>query len=86
MLELYQMEDCQFCRKVRLKLEELDLDYIVRSARPGSKKRDFLGNSGRAAEIQVPLLVEQEKNIFMFESGDICDYLEKTYRRSASSS
>ena len=79
MLELFQFESCPYCLKVRKKLEELDLTYVSHPSPSGSKKREFL--SRFVPELQFPLLVDVEKNIFMFESDDICEYLEKTYGR-----
>lgn len=80
MLELFHFEDCPYCLKVRRKLEELDLTYISHPSPQGSVKREFL--SRFVPELQFPLLVDVEKNIFMFESDDICNYLEKTYGQS----
>ncbi len=77
MLELFHFEDCPYCLKVRRKLEELDLTYLSHPSPRGSKKREFL--SRFVPELQFPLLVDVEKNIFMFESDDICKYLGKTY-------
>lgn len=80
MLELFQFEDCPYCQKVRRKLEELDLSYIAHPSNVGSMKREFLKKF--VPKLQFPLLVDVEKDIFMFESDDICNYLEKTYGKS----
>ncbi|NCO04854.1 MAG: glutaredoxin [Candidatus Magasanikbacteria bacterium] len=80
MIELYQMEHCPFCAKVRQKMEELDLDYICRNMPKGSPKRKLLVALG--GKEQVPYLVDttNPKNpVMMYESDDINDYLEKTY-------
>lgn len=77
MLELFHFEDCPYSLKVRRKLEALDLSYISHPSPRGSVKREFLKKF--VPEPQFPLLVDVEKNIFMFESDDICNYLEKTY-------
>ena len=79
MLELFHFESCPYCQKVRNKLEELGLDYMSHPSPPGSKNREFLKRF--LPELQFPLLVDTEKNIFMFESDDICTFLEKTYGR-----
>lgn len=84
MLELFHFEDCPYCQKVRRKLEELDVSYLSHPSPRGSIKREFLGRfvpelSATKFGGQFPLLVDVEKNIFMFESEDICNYLEKTY-------
>lgn len=80
MLELFHFEDCPYCQKVRRKLEELDLTYISHPSPRGSVKREFLNRF--VEELQFPLLVDVEKNIFMFESEDICKYLEKMYAKN----
>ena len=72
-------------------MEELDVSYLSHPSPRGSIKREFLSRfvndlsatkkDGSAAQFggQFPLLVDIEKNIFMFESQDIIDYLEKAY-------
>jgi glutathione S-transferase len=77
MLELYQREDCPFCRKVRVVLNELELDYICRISHSGSAQRDIMLKLGGQA--QVPFLIDQEKGIMMYESDDIIAYLQSTY-------
>ena len=58
-------------------MEELDVSYLSHPSPRGSIKREFLGRFVK--DLQFPLLVDVEKNIFMFESEDICKYLEKNY-------
>ena len=77
MLELYQFEECPYCVKVRIKLSELGLDYISRTAPKGSAKRKYLEKLG--GKQQVPFLVDQDKGVMMYESDDIIEYLQKTY-------
>ena len=79
MLELFHFESCPYCAKVRQKLEELGLDYLSHPSPLGSKNREFL--SRFLPELQFPLLIDTERNVFLFESDDICHYLEKTYGR-----
>lgn len=77
MIELYQMERCPFCVKVRLKLEELQLDWISRTSPPGSPQREKLMEMGGVQ--QVPFFVDSEHGVSMYESDDIINYLEETY-------
>jgi len=79
LLELFHFEDCPYCLKVRRKLEALDVSYTSHPSPRGSVKREFLKKFIPEDSIQFPLLVDVEKNIFMFESEDIIKYLEKTY-------
>lgn len=77
MIELYQTEECPFCKKVRQALNELELDFICRISHQGSKQREMqltLGGEGK-----VPFLVDQSKGIMMYESDDIVDYLRQQY-------
>ncbi len=80
MLELYQREDCHFCRKVRVVLNELELDYICRISHTGSQQREIMLKLG--GQPQVPFLVDQSKGIMMYESDAIVEYLQKTYGKS----
>ncbi len=79
MLELFHFEDCPYSLKVRRKLEALDVSYTSHPSPRGSIKREFLKRFIPEEQLQFPLLVDVEKNIFMFESDEICEYLEKTY-------
>ncbi len=77
MLELYQFESCPYCKKVRAKLSELNLDYICRNVSKFTKKREIITVIGDRD--QVPYLVDLDKQVFMYESDAIVEYLEKTY-------
>lgn len=76
MLEVYQFEACPYCKKVREKLTELQIDFIARQVEPrGDRKRveDISGQTG------VPVLVDPNTDTVMPESDDIVDYLEEHY-------
>lgn len=77
MLELYQFEQCPYCKKVREKLTELSLDYICRNVPKLTKKREILMTLG--GKDQVPFLVDLDKDVFMYESDEIIKYLDKNY-------
>lgn len=79
MLELYQREECPFCRKVREVLNELELDYICRISHTGSQQREIMLKLG--GQPQVPFLVDQDNGIMMYESDDIIEYLRATYNK-----
>lgn len=82
MIELYQKENCPYCKKVREKLNELELDFVCRISKTGTKQREIMMKLGGQA--QVPFLVDQEKGVMMYESGDIVEYLEKNYGGASS--
>lgn len=76
MLEVYQFEACPYCKKVREKLTELQIDFIGRQVDPrGDRERvkDISGQTG------VPVLVDPNTDTAMPESDDIVDYLEEHY-------
>jgi glutathione S-transferase len=79
MLELYQFEGCPYCAKVRATLNELELDYIIRSVPKGSSKRAFLEKLG--GKQQVPFLVDQQRDVSLYESDDIITYLKEHYSK-----
>jgi len=81
MLELYQFEQCPYCRKVREKLTELNIDYICRNVAKGTEKRQIIMTLG--GKDQVPLLVDLDNQIIMYESDRIIEYLELNYRINA---
>jgi glutathione S-transferase len=78
MLELYQYEECPYCRIVRQKLTELGLDYICRNAPWGrpDKDRVLIALSG---DTKVPFLVDPDEGIFMSNPMEIVEYLEQRY-------
>lgn len=78
LLELYSMEGCSTCRRVRQTLTELDIDYVHRSCPRGdSESRRRLLE--RAGKVQVPYLVDPNHGVEMFESADIIRHLVSVY-------
>jgi glutathione S-transferase len=76
-LELYSFEASPFCRLVRETLCELELPYLLHNVAKGSpSRRLFVERSGR---MMVPWLVDPNTGERMFESEEICRYLEETY-------
>jgi glutathione S-transferase len=77
LLELYEYEACQYCRKVREVLCELDLDYLAHPVAHGSSRREELVRRG--GKMQVPYLVDPNTGTQLYESNDIMGYLNGTY-------
>ncbi len=78
-LELWSFEASPFCRLVRERLCELELPYLLHNVAKGSPSRDaFVAHSGR---MMVPYLADQNTGASMFESAEICAYLDRTYAR-----
>lgn len=77
-LELYTLEGCPFCAKVKTKLDELDLEYEEHKVpRSHSERKMVEAVSGQTG---VPVLVDHEQGVEgMPESDDIIRYLEEEY-------
>ncbi len=81
-LELYELEGCPYCAKVKRKLDELGLDYESHMVpRSHSERNEVEAVSGQTG---VPVLIDNDNGIDgMSESDDIVAYLEKTYGSGA---
>jgi len=78
MLQLYDIENCPYCRLVREALTELDLDVeIYPCPKSGERFRPELVERGGKA--QFPYLVDPNTGVEMYESLDIVAYLFETY-------
>ncbi len=77
-LELYEFEDCAYCRLLREALTELDLDVLIRPCpRGGSRFRPQVKMLG--GKSQFPFLVDPNSGTSLYESADIVDYLIDAY-------
>ncbi|EMA42446.1 glutathione S-transferase N-terminal domain-containing protein [Halococcus saccharolyticus] len=81
-LELYELEGCPYCAKVKDKLADLDLEYdshmVPSSHSERTEVEEVSGQTG------VPVLVDHEHGVDgMSESDDIVAYLDETYGQSA---
>ncbi len=77
MLELYQFESCPFCAQVRETLDELGLDYIIRTVSPSRRERPCV--EAISGQTLVPVLVDPERKTVLAESRDIIAYLRRHY-------
>lgn len=76
-LELWGYECSPFVKPVREKLCSLALPHVMISCSRGSENRDKLVEmTGR---FQVPFLVDPNTGVKMFESAEICKYLDAVY-------
>ena len=78
LLQLYDIENCPYCRLVREALTELNLDVeIYPCPKGGERFRPELEERGGKA--QFPYLVDPNTGVEMYESLDIVEYLFETY-------
>lgn len=73
MLLLYTLEECPYCKKVIKHLEEKQIQYRALDIQNAVNLDELLHLGG---EQQVPFLVDTERNVKMYESDDIVEYLE----------
>ena len=77
-LELYNLQGCPYCKKVRKALDDLGLDYETHSVPQSRSDRTEVYEA--SGQYGVPVLVDHENDIEgMAESGDIVDYLYAEY-------
>jgi glutathione S-transferase len=78
LLELYEFEQCPFCRKVREALSELDLSAMIYPCPPGGERYrpKAIALGGKK---QFPLLVDPNEGQQLYESDDIIRHLASTY-------
>ena len=76
LIEIYQFEGCPYCKKVREKLTELQVDFIARQVEPRGDRARVEKISGQTG---VPVLVDPNTDTIMPESDDIVEYLEEHY-------
>ena len=76
-ITLYRLQACPFCERVVRKLEEYDLSYRSRFVEPMHSERNVVKRvSGKRS---VPAIVDEATGVTMSESGNIVDYLDRTY-------
>lgn len=77
MLILYTQTGCPYCRIAIGALEELGLPFESRNIESDAYREELLARGGK---IQVPYLVDTERNVEMYESADIVRYVREHYR------
>jgi len=78
LLEIYEFENCPYCRKVREALSILDLDAMIYPCpKRGPRFREELIERGGKA--QFPYLIDPNTGKEMYESNDIVSYLFAQY-------
>ena len=75
MLELYQFEDCPYSTKVRKRLSEMEIDYILRNVSQDTSQRDRLRNI--SGQDEVPTLIDSDRDaIIAADEKRIIQHLE----------
>ncbi|MEM5528912.1 glutathione S-transferase N-terminal domain-containing protein [Gammaproteobacteria bacterium AS21] len=83
-LAMYEFKACPFCVKARRSMKRLSLDIELRDAKNNPTFRSELAQQG--GKIQTPCLrIENDEGeiTWMYESGDIINYLEQRFTPKA---
>lgn len=80
MLELYQFEECEYSARVRLKMSEWQIDYILRNVSRDKSKRALLKRmSGRS---ETPTLFDSTRDMILIgDEQKIIRYVDKYDRK-----
>jgi len=79
MLILYYKQTCGYCEKVKKFAAEHSLDLTLRDiVTVPEHAEDLIERGGKR---QVPYLVDDKKEVEMYESDDIIKYLKNNYVR-----
>jgi glutaredoxin 2 len=73
MFDLYILEHCPYCNKVRTFMDENGIKYNKIDIEEAANEEALIKLGGKR---QVPFLVDKDRNIQMYESLDIIEYLK----------
>lgn len=73
MLDLFILETCPYCKKVMNFLDENKMVYNKVDINNKVSEDSLIQLGGKR---QVPFLVDRDRNIQMYESDDILEYLK----------
>lgn len=73
MIELFMLETCPYCHKIIKFLDENNIDYKKIDISNKESEESLIQIGGKR---QVPFIVDNERNIQMYESADIIEYLK----------
>jgi glutaredoxin 3 len=80
MLTLYYIPSCPFCQRVLQIAENLGISLDLKDISEDEAAKAELVEKGGTS--QVPYLVDTEKDVAMYESGDIIEYIRDNYAGS----
>ena len=72
MIELFILDSCPYCQKVLKFLDCTNINYRAINIENKESEESLIKIGGKR---QVPFLVDKERNIQMYESDDIIEYL-----------
>ena len=73
MLDLFILETCPYCKKVMAFMDETGMKYNKVDIKNKTAEDTLIQLGGKR---QVPFLVDRDRNLQMYESDDIIEYLK----------
>ena len=73
MLDLFILENCSYCKKVMSYMDEHGIKYHKIDISNKASEDALIQLGGKR---QVPFLVDKERNIQLYESNDIIEYVK----------
>ena len=73
MFDLYILESCPYCKKVMSFMDDLGVKYNIIDTSEKLAEEALVKTGGKR---QVPFLVDKDRNIQMYESNDIIEYIK----------
>lgn len=73
MFDLFILETCPYCKKVMAFMDEKGVKYNKIDITNKTSEEALIKMGGKR---QVPFLVDTDRNIQMYESNDIIEYLK----------
>ena len=73
MFDLYMLETCPYCKKVMNFMDENAVKYNKIDITNKANEEALIKSGGKR---QVPFLVDKDRNIQMYESSDIIEYVK----------
>ena len=78
MLELYQFEECPYCKRVRTHLTDMEMAYVIHNVPRDKTMRDELEKI--SGQVGVPTLVDPNTGTVIPDDDDkIIKYLDEKY-------
>ena len=73
MFDLYILETCPYCKKVMKFMDENGIKFNKIDIAEKSAEEALIQSGGKR---QVPFFIDRDRNIQMYESTDIIEYLK----------
>lgn len=73
MLDLFMLETCPYCKKVMNYMDEHNIKYRKIDISNKASEESLINIGGKR---QVPFLVDHDRNLQMYESNDIIEYVK----------